>query len=145
MTWKLTLSDGKKDVLLPEDIDLDDGVNIDYLLSVSSAGGKCKFRRAERCEPITLVLTQPLGHDTTLFDLFKNKGAGFKLKLTLAVMEDGGENDKPVDILDINLTELIPGKFRINSHLVLEISTMTTPEVKWLKPKPERITTRKAS
>lgn len=132
--WKITLSDGKSDRTLAEDIELVGGVRLGHNLEISSVDGKPKFNRSDNCDAVVLTLQQPLGHDDTLFDLYQ-KSAGFKLKLTLSVAVDDG-NGKAVkqDILDVNISDLVPDDFGIDGVLTLILKTLTEPEVVWVTP-----------
>jgi hypothetical protein len=136
--WKLTLSSGTEKPL-PEDIKLIGGVRLGHQLKVSSQG-VAKYRPADEPDPVVITLMQPLGHDKTLLDLFALK-AGFKLKLTLSLpMDDGNGGVTYKDILDINLSDLVPDDLHFDEALVLVCRTLTEPEINWIENAPQRRT-----
>ncbi|MCA8993686.1 MAG: hypothetical protein KDA88_16980 [Planctomycetaceae bacterium] len=131
--WKLTLSDGKTDRSLPSDIQVVGGVPLRRGLEVSSVSGKPKLIPSNAANQNFLTLEQPLGHDMTLFELWR-KSAGFKLKLTFSVPIDDGNGEAVMDdILDLDLKDLVPDNFNIDAVLTLVLKTLTEPEPVWIK------------
>jgi len=133
MSFKLTLNEQP----LPDDIGVPGGVRIGHQLIVSNQG-VAKYRPAETPDPVCITLVQPLGHDRKIMKIFAMK-AGFKLKLTLSLPVDdgnGGVNQK--DVLDINLSDLVPDELHVGEVLSITCRTLTPPEFKNPEAPPQR-------
>ena len=105
---------------------------------IITSDGIAKFRPNDVPDAVTITLAQPLGHDETFLNVY-GFTAGFKLKLTLNLPVDTGNGAvENTDILDINISDLVPEDIHFDKNVVVTCKTLTPPEPKWIKKQPAR-------
>jgi hypothetical protein len=112
------------------------GLHFEYSRSVRTdkAKGIKVVRGALRC-PIQLQLSQPIGRDFTLIDLFKKCPKGFDLRLVFtehdAEVADDDEPE-PAEVLEIVYKGLVPVALSLEpdlDHHTLTVETSTPPTI----------------
>ena len=126
MPTKLTLMDAEPNTL-PDRVELVTPIQLHWDVVEVNEGDQKKLRRKTSHHPIRIVLREHLGTDCILLKL-KDRAAGFDLKITFSIQvtENGNLIDK--DILEVDLSHLIPDDVVIGPVVELHLLTHTTPE-----------------